>query len=140
MGMYTEINVCFDLYRDTSKEVIDILHSLIDRTDKPDVLPGHKFFKCDRWYMVACCDSYYFDGSTNSKMIFDAISKTWKVNIRANLKNYDSEIEHFLDWLVPYIETEGFIGYTRYEEYENPTLVYIEDGKAVFKYVEPDEY
>ena len=35
------------------------------------------------------------------------------------------------------IETEGFIGYTRYEEYENPTLFYIEDGKAVFKYVEP---
>lgn len=135
--MYTEINVCFDLYSDTSKEVIDILHSLIDRTDKPDVLTGHKFFKCDRWYMVACCDSYYFDGSTNSKMIFDAISKTWKVNIRANLKNYNSEIEHFLDWLVPYIKTEGFIGYTRYEEYENPILVYIEDGKAVFKYVEP---
>lgn len=89
--------------------------------------------------MVACCDSYYFDGSTNSKMIFDTISKTWKVNIRANLMNYDSEIKHFLDWLAPYIETNGFIGYTKYEEFEDPTLIYIEDDRAVFKGVEVDE-
>lgn len=38
------------------------------------------------------------------------------------LKNYDSEIEEFLDWLEPYIGTEGFIGYMRYEEWEDPTL------------------
>lgn len=139
MGMYTEINVCFDLYEDTSKEVVDVLHSLIDGTDEPTVLPQHEFFDCDRWHMVACCDSYYFDGSTNSKMIFDSISKNWKINIRANLKNYDSELAKFLDWLAPYIETSGFIGYTRYEEYEDPTLVYIEEGRVVFKAVEVDE-
>ena len=133
MGMYTEINVCFDLYNNIPKEIIDILHSLIDGVDEPSVLPEHEFFKCDRWNMVACCDSYYFDGSTNSKMTFDTTSKTWKINIKANLKNYDSEIRKFLDWLAPYIETDGFIGYTRYEECENPTLIYIEDGKVVFK-------
>ena len=55
MGMYTEINACFDLYDNTSKEVVDVLHSL-------------------------------------------------------------------------------------YKEYEDPTLVYIEDGKAVLKGVEVDEY
>lgn len=139
MGMYTEINVCFDLHKYVSKEIVDVLHSLIDGTDKPSVLPKHEFFNCDRWDLVACCDSCYFDGSTSSKMIFDAIFKTWKVNIRANLKNYDSEIEHFLDWLAPYIKTNGFIGYTRYEEYEDPTLVYIEEGRVVFKGVEVDE-
>lgn len=96
MGMYTEINVCFDLLRDIPKDIVDILHCLIDRTDTPSILTGHKFFKCDRWNIVACCDSYYFDGSTNSKMVFDNISKTWKINIRANLKNYDSEIKEFL--------------------------------------------
>ena len=139
MGTYTEINVCFDLHRNTSKEIVNILHSLINGTDAPTILPEHEFFKCDRWYMVACCDSYYFDCSTNSKMIFDTNSKTWKVNIRANLMNYDSEIKHFLDWLAPYIETNGFIGYTKYEEFEDPTLIYIEDDRAVFKGVEVDE-
>lgn len=44
MEMYTEINVCFDLLEDTPKEVVDILHSLIDGTDKPSVLPSHEFF------------------------------------------------------------------------------------------------
>lgn len=138
MGMYTEINVCFDLLKDTPKDIVDILHCLVEGTDTPSILPEHKFFKCDRWDMVACCDSYYFDGSTNSKMVFDDISKTWKINIRANLKNYDSEIEEFLDWLEPYIETDGFIGYMRYEEWEDPTLIYndFDNNKIIFKGIE----
>lgn len=137
MGMYTEINVCFDLRQDVSMDVVGILHALIDDVELPSlvVLPKHEFFRCDRWKMVCCCGSYYFDGLTHSIMSFDMISKTWKVNIRANLKNYDSEIEKFLDWLVPYIKTCGFIGYARYEEFDDPTLVYIEDHKVVFKQI-----
>lgn len=48
MGTYTEINVCFDLHRNTSKEIVNILHSLINGTDAPTILPEHEFFKCDR--------------------------------------------------------------------------------------------
>lgn len=117
MGMYTEINVCFDLIKDTPKNVTDILHYLIDGNDEPSELPNHEFFKCDRWCLVACCDSYYFDGTTNSKIVFDYTSMRYKVNIRSNLKNYDNEIDKFLHWLAPYVYTEGFIGYIRYEEY-----------------------
>lgn len=95
MEMYTEINVCFDLLKDTPKDIVEILHYLIDGTDIPSVLPEHEFFQCNSWDMVACCDSYYFNGTTNSKMVFDDIFKTWKINIRANLNNYDSEIEEF---------------------------------------------
>lgn len=68
MGMYAEINVCFDLTKGTPKNVVDVLYYLIDDNDKPSDLPNHEFFKCDRWDMVACCDSYYFDGMTNSKI------------------------------------------------------------------------
>lgn len=118
-------------------DVVGILHALIYDVELPSlvVLPKHEFFRCDRWKMICCCSSYYFDGLTHSIMSFDTISKTWKVNIRANLKNYDSEIEKFLDWLAPYIKTYGFIGYTRYEEFDDPTLVYIEDHKVVFKQI-----
>lgn len=138
MGMYTEINICFDLIENAPKDVVAILHYLIDRTTIPFIpLPEHDFFKCDRWDMIACSDSYYFDGSTNRKIVFDDISKTWKINIRANLKNYDSEIEKFLDWLEPYIDTKGFIGYTRYEESEDPTLIYndFDNKKIIFKHL-----
>ena len=58
MGMYTEINVCFDLVKDTPKNVVSILHYLIEGDDEPSDLPNHEFFKCDRWDMVARCDSY----------------------------------------------------------------------------------
>lgn len=30
MGMYTEINVCFDLTKGTPKNVVDVLYYLID--------------------------------------------------------------------------------------------------------------
>lgn len=138
MGMYTEINVCFDLMRDPPKDVVDILHYLIDKTDISSILPKHKFFNCGRWAIIARGDSYYFDGSTNSKMVFNNISKTWKINIRANLKNYNSEIEEFLNWLAPYIGTVGFIGYMRYEEWENPLLIYndFDNNKIIFKKLE----
>lgn len=137
MGMYTEINVCFDLGKNTPKSVVEILYYLVEGTNSPSILPKHNFFKCDRWDRIARCDSYYFDGSTLSKIIFDNISKTWKVNIRANLKNYNFEIEEFLDWLQPYIETKGFIGYKRYEECEDPTLIYtdFDNNEIVFKQV-----
>lgn len=69
-------------------------------------------------------------------MEYNDVLNSWKVNIRASLINSDSEIENFLDWLAPYIATYGFIGYKRYEEYDDPTLVYIECGKVVFKGVE----
>lgn len=43
MGMYTEINVCFDLLRDTPKDIVDILHYLIDRTDIPYICQNINF-------------------------------------------------------------------------------------------------
>ena len=42
----------------------------------------------------------------------------------------------FLHWLAPYIDTKGFIGYTRYEEYDDPTLIYIDDRDVIYKGVE----
>ena len=76
MGMYAEINVCFDLTKGTPKNVVDVLYYLIDDNDKPSDLPNHEFFKCDRWDMVACCDSYYFDGMMLSRLVDTFFSRT----------------------------------------------------------------
>ena len=69
-------------------------------------------------------DSYYFDSRTDSSMIMNTISKRYELNVRCNLKNYDYEISLFLNFIQPYLNTNGFIGYTRYEEHENPMLIY----------------
>ena len=51
---------------------------------------------------------------------YDKIAKCWFLTTCFNLKNYDQEIEKFLDWLCPYIQTEGYIGTYWYEEQEEP--------------------
>ena len=60
------------------------------------------------------------------------------LNVRCNLKNYYSEIELFLDWLCPYMETEGFIGYMRYEECDDPVLIYKEESEIVLRTLNDD--
>ena len=56
----------------------------------------------------------------------DDISNAYYLCVRANLKNYGEEIRKFLDWITPYLEKyEGeFLGFYRYEESEQPTLIY----------------
>jgi hypothetical protein len=78
--------------------------------------------------MVLTCDSYYFDSITDSKMEYNNTDCKYHLNVRSNLKNYDSEIENFLDFISPYVETDGFIGYMRYEESDEPALIYIKDS------------
>ena len=69
-------------------------------------------------------DSYHFDGITDSSITYDVITKRYNLNVRCNLKNYDGEISKFLDFIFPYVITYGFIGYTRYEEFELPYLIW----------------
>ena len=44
--------------------------------------------------------------------------------MRCDLKNYDFEIQYFLQWFAPYSQTVGFVGYYRHEEALHPTLIY----------------
>ena len=82
------------------------------------------------------CDRYYFDAHADSSMTFDDIDKKYHLNVRSNLKNYDNEIEEFLNFLEPYIDTFGFIGYMRYEEDEDPTLIYHTEQGIEYKYID----
>lgn len=127
MGMYTELVLGVDLVRDTPEEVIDILKYMIEGEleDPEPTVPDHPLFKTDRWRIMLRCDSHYFGGCSFS--ILDSPrykGDVYKLSIRSNLKNYDSEIELFLNWLAPYIETRGFIGHMRYEAFDDPWLIY----------------
>lgn len=134
MGMYTELNIGVNLRSDTPKNIIDILnHMLLD--DEEVYTTGHPLFKTERWRYMLRCDSYYFDGRTDSSMQRDDIANEYELNVRCNLKNYDDEIDQFLDFIQPHLVTYGFLGYTRYEEYDDPTLIYNEQGKIVYKQV-----
>lgn len=135
MGMYTEFNAAMCFKKETPSGVIKIIQCLLGEEKWPEILPDHDFFKCERFCMTLTCGSYYFPSISDSKMKRDHIDREYHLNIRSNLKNYDNEIEKFLDYIRPYIETEGFLGYMRYEDSEEPTLIYCDSGKIRFRYV-----
>ena len=139
MGMYTELNLGLALIEDIPDEVVDVLRYMLnDQTELVTELPSHPLFEFEtcRWSYMLQCDSYYFDARTDSSMVFDDIDKKYHLNVRSNLKNYDNEIEEFLNFLEPYIDTFGFIGYMRYEEDEDPTLIYHTEQGIEYKYID----
>ena len=126
MGMYTELNIGVSLRSDTPLDVISIIEYMldIDNMKMCDVPFDHPLFSTERWSFMLLTGSYYFDGRTDSSMVRDDIDNEYKLNVRCNLKNYDDEIDLFLDFIRPYLVTSGFLGYKRYEEDDDPTLIY----------------
>lgn len=123
MGMYTELNIGVNLNKYTPERIINIIKYMLQDIEEVEVTK-HLLFSTDRWKYMLISDSYYFDGRTDSSIIKDNISKEYELNVRCNLKNYDNEIYLFLNFIQPYLSTDGFIGYTRYEEADDPTLIY----------------
>jgi len=134
MGMYTEFVFGAELKHDTPKEVIGVLKYIILSNvieKSPDmIIPKHPFFETDRWHLLGQCSSYSFGFSAScSKMVYDNITTSWLIAIRSSIKNYNNEIEKFMDWIKPYIKhgsgRREFLGYSLYEEAEEPKLYYL---------------
>jgi hypothetical protein len=126
MGMYTELHFNSELRKDVPQDVLDALHYMVGRVEAEPTLPDHPLFLSSRWRSVLLCDSYYFDADTHSTLRFDETAGAYYLCIRSNLKNYEGEIEKFIDWIRPYLAKEQgeFLGFSRYEETEDPTLIY----------------
>lgn len=127
MGMYTELNINVNLCENTPQDICDTLKAMLAKDSNfiiPASIANHPLFESNRWRWMLTSDSCYFDGMTRSDLCFSDILHEWWLTIRCNLKNYEHEIEKFLDFLSPYISTEDFLGYMRYEEDIMPTLIF----------------
>lgn len=134
MGMYTELNIGVAFKKDTPNNVINILKYMLSEDETVQYeLPDHPLFRTARWSIMLVCDSYYFDGQTDSSLRYDDISEQYYLNVRCNLKDYDDEIKKFMDFIQPYLDTRGFLGYTRYEEDDDPTLIYNSSEGIVYE-------
>lgn len=134
MGMYTELHFNAELIRKTPQQVLDVLGYMTGAFElAPATLPDHALFSSERWKGMLLCSSYYFPLSVASSIDWDDIAKSHYLRVRCNLKNYGSEIENFLDWVMPYVHAgDECLGYYRYEEDPHPTLIYkheTEDGR-----------
>lgn len=142
MGMYTELNIAVELNLDeNTRKILEFMVN--DEGDIDFTIPDHPLFhlKTGRWRMMLGCDSFYFPHTADSSLINrvvwrDPDSSERILNVRCDLKDYEGEIDMFLDWIYPYAKTRGFIGYTRYEECDNPTLIYFTDSGVVCKTVD----
>ncbi len=130
MGMYTELIFGASLKKETPEEVIETLKYLIgDRKDRPK----ESSFESPRDILLFTGASYYFGVNQSvSKMWRDNYSKQWAISTRANLKNYEDDIEKFLEWIKPWIDSGS--GYREmyaivlYEEFSEPTIYYLHDS------------
>lgn len=135
--MYTELifGAAIDTTRltDVDLKALEYLFKPeIDWDDVPQELPDHPFFKCDRWGAITRCSSCYFAVIQNPSIYhIDSIPKRLELSSRANLKNYDNEIEKFLDWIHPHIEQgsgdRDFYAIVCYEEQDKPTIYYLKN-------------
>ncbi len=101
MGMYTELIFGASLKKDTPKEVIESLRYMLGEiSSKPIGFPLPEG-RCE-WLFTG--SSYYFGVSTPvSKLKQDSINDNWILSTRSNIKNYEMEIETFLEWITPFI-------------------------------------
>lgn len=127
MGMYTEIFINCEIERSSSPQILNVLRYMFGDGEKPskEELPLHALFMCDRWECIGKMSSYYFVPEAVSKFHDDWQGGKFIVS-RSDLKNYDSEIEKFFEWIMPYIDAPDgqFIGYSRYEEDDVPKLYF----------------
>lgn len=130
MGMYTELIFSAELDGDMPVDIVKTIKHMCGQGDKPDVLPNHELFETDRWSLLLTGSSYYFVDSIVPVFRFDDICEDWRLTTRSNIKNYDNEIQKFLDWIKPYIRDgsgeRGFYAIVCYEEQAEPTIYYLD--------------
>jgi len=140
MGTFTELNVNLMLDAETlDEDVKSYCHWLKSgdiREDHPfegTRTPSHAFFQCHRWMLIGKSGSYYFAPYGLAHVKTCEVNGDVYLTIKCDLKNYDSEIQAFLDWIYPYCYHDGFVGYYRYEEDDDPTLIYFDKDLIRFE-------
>lgn len=128
MGMYTELVFKASIREDIPDTAQAVLQHLFGDGDRPTQLPDHPFFQCTRWGQIGRGNSFYhtpFALSRYENPNRDG-AKGGYLFSRSDLKNYGDEIAAFLDWVDPFIDEEPgmCVGWTWYEEENQPTLVF----------------
>lgn len=109
---------------------VDAIHAL---ENWGEVKLDHPLFQTDRWDHIGCLVGMSF-ATKLSWLKLEKHDRAWdgddySLAVRCSFKNYGGEVALFIDWLKS-IGAEGsgdlgFIGYSMYEEDDEPTLIYL---------------
>ena len=128
------------------------LNCIIDKADKNDIAvldamchadaeyemlnskqKEFALFHTTRWTGMLRSGSAYFDFESYSSLEYlYFIDKekykepftAYQLSVCFNIKNYESEIEHFIEWIKTLSSTKGLVGYTRCEGCDLPSPIY----------------
>lgn len=139
MEMYTKLECNIKIKKD--EELIKILNYMLNLQEEIFEIPDHQLFSLqdNRWKYMLCCCSCCFTNTSFSDLREDY--DNYVLHIDCDLKNYNEEIDNFLDWISGYAtgyDEYELIGYTIYEENSIPTLIYM--NKDGYKYVNLYKY
>lgn len=125
MGMYTELVLKCRIKREIPAKEKAVLEYLFAWKEKPSALPDHPFFKTTHWDAIGRSNSFY-----HVPQAFSCFDGEYLFT-RSDLKNYENEIDLFLDFINPYIthDTDHFLGWVWYESNEKPTYIFKKEDK-----------
>lgn len=148
MGHYTELQCKIKLRKDTPDNVVSILKRVLVERDlghdkvlfdtkdvfKPEL--DHDFFKCERWYMLFLSTNW---GDIQGGKMYQEKGH-WVVDLHTEFKNYDNEIDKFIDWITPFVvgrKKKQYVGWWQSESMDSRINIYIERVAEKLLKVEP---
>jgi hypothetical protein len=131
MGMYTQLTLFVKFKSDAPKEFINTIGAIVDGKSAAvaKYAPDHPLFSTERWaWMLNSAGSFYFDAEPVTVWRHEKIGNQWCLTMVRDIKNYSGEWQRFIDYIAPFIDTQGYIGHYWYEEDERPTNLINEKG------------
>lgn len=96
MGTYTKMKIRLPL-DPAARDIIDVLDA-VQNGVPPTPLPNHSFFRTMRWdWVCSTCGTNTFD---SNGITFEEDGLPW-LDRKCSVKNYESCIERFLDYIAP---------------------------------------
>ena len=129
--MYTEFIFEAELSKDTPKALIDAFTTVSRKDTGIEVtsskLEISKFIeKFDLNMLVNCCSAYFPAQHSFFNMYYNKYSDTYGIFIRSDLKNYEQQINKFLEFIKPYVVmgcgSNDIYAHVLYELDEQPTI------------------
>ena len=125
--MYTVFHLDIRLRDDLPDDIYKLLQRMLgdqERVAENSPLPDHPLFQTTRWNYMLCSNNVYAS-CVNQLMRHEFFGI--RLCVQSSFKNYDNEIDKFLDWLAPYADPnmsdDTLVGYTRYEDYTYPDII-----------------
>lgn len=131
MGMYTELNMTFEIREDAPEDFVRTLRSMLEDGEPNNYGQTHRLFSLEsarwKWMLRFSSDSFAANQARSMMWKDEGEDPTWHVVILCSFRNYEGEVEAFVDWVTPYIVgyRGDFLGYSRLEAYREPELIYL---------------